>query len=135
MATLQHSNELYGGVPVQRSTPDCGLCIRPCLFGNEGKKLQWGVGLNQVPLSLLGPGDAQLRRPYPQFSDIKTQTNSGFSNYNSLQFTSKKTFQNGFSYLFNYTWAKVLDVGSGAEPPVSKTSIMATAINTPTIQD
>ena len=32
---------------------------------------QGGVTINQVPTALLGPGNAQLNRPFPQFSDVR----------------------------------------------------------------
>ena len=42
---------------------------------NKGTHLLFPRDLNQVPPQLLGPGNAQLERPYPQFQGITTRYN------------------------------------------------------------
>jgi len=64
---------------------------------------------NQVPADLLGPGNAQLRRPYPQYQSINENLENGFSNYNAFVFTLKHEFSQGLLFTANYTYSKSLD--------------------------
>jgi hypothetical protein len=77
-------------------------------IGNSGYNLSYPRDANQVPQSLLGPGNAQTRRPYPQFQNISTDFFDGFSNYHALQASLRKRFARGFSFDLNYTWSKNL---------------------------
>src|SRR5262249_1100669 len=66
--------------------------------------------LNQVPPELLGPGDAQLRRPFPQFSNVTWINPSiGNSTYHGGFVRAEKRFSGGFSFLAHYTFSKFLD--------------------------
>ena len=86
-----------------------GLVVEAAYVGNHGTGLSFPVDSNQVPQSLFGPGDAQSRRPYPQYLGINGNTYNAISNYNSFQLSAKKRFSNGFSFDANYTWSKFLD--------------------------
>jgi len=68
--------------------------------------------IDQVPLGLLGPGNAQPRRPYPQYTGITAHLDDGMSNYNSFQLTVKREFSEGFMFAANYTWSRSLDDGT-----------------------
>ena len=76
--------------------------------GSHGTDLSFPVNINQVPESKLGPGDAQPRRPYPQFLNINGNNFNGISNYNSMQLSLKKRYSRGFSFETNYTWSKTM---------------------------
>jgi hypothetical protein len=76
--------------------------------------LGFGVDANQVPLSLLGPGDQQGNRPYPQYQSLSASFFNGRSNYNSFQTTLKKNMAHGFYMTVNYTYSKAFDTGTGA---------------------
>ena len=66
--------------------------------------------LNQVPAELMGPGDAQLRRPFPQFSNVSWINPSiGNSTYHAGFVRAEKRFGSGFSFLAHYTLSKFLD--------------------------
>jgi hypothetical protein len=66
--------------------------------------------LNQVPAELMGPGDAQLRRPFPQFSNVTWINPSiGNSTYHAGFVRAEKRFSSGFSFLAHYTLSKFLD--------------------------
>jgi hypothetical protein len=52
---------------------------------------------------------SQLLRPYPQFGDINTSTNEGYSWYHSLQTRLDKRFAGGYTLGFNYTWSKFME--------------------------
>jgi hypothetical protein len=91
-----------------------GLLLDLAYVGSKSVHLGFGTDINQVPASLLGPGDAQSRRPYPQYAGISASVFDGVSFYNSLQLTARKRFANGLSFQANYTYAKALDTGTGS---------------------
>jgi len=66
--------------------------------------------LNQVPPRLMGPGDAQARRPFPQFSNVTWINPSiGNSSYHAGFMRAEKRFSGGFSFLAHYMFSKFLD--------------------------
>jgi hypothetical protein len=66
--------------------------------------------LNQVPPQLMGPGDAQTRRPFPQFSNVTWINPSiGNSSYHGGFIRAEKRFGGSFSFLAHYTFSKFLD--------------------------
>jgi hypothetical protein len=75
------------------------------------------LSLNQVPPALLGPGDAQARRPFPQFSNVYVINPAvGNSTYHAGFVRAEKRFSRGFSFLAHYTWSKFIDdVASSTE--------------------
>jgi hypothetical protein len=80
--------------------------------GNNGHHLESNLQLNQVPANLLGPGNAQARRPYPNVGSIRdgaAGTPVGNSTYEALQIRMQRRFQHGFSAQVAYTFSKSLD--------------------------
>ncbi len=66
--------------------------------------------INQVPTNLLGPGNAQLRRPFPQFSNVQIiAADIGASKFNGLNIGVDKRYSNGLLFKANYTFSKMLD--------------------------
>ncbi|MBC8164863.1 MAG: TonB-dependent receptor, partial [Bryobacteraceae bacterium] len=66
--------------------------------------------LNQVPTAQMGPGDAQARRPFPQFSNVYIINPAiGNSTYHAGYIKAEKRFARGVSFLAHYTWSKFLD--------------------------
>jgi hypothetical protein len=66
--------------------------------------------LNQVRPELMGPGNAQLRRPYPQFTDVVLIAQPlGNSNYHAMNIKVDKRYSRGLHFQTNYTWARGLD--------------------------
>lgn len=55
---------------------------------------------------------SQLLRPYPQFGDINTTTNDGYSWYHSLQANLNKRFSKGYTLGVTYTWSKFMEAVS-----------------------
>jgi hypothetical protein len=86
-----------------------GVLVDVAYVGNRGLHLPYARDINQVPEDLLGPGNAQANRPYPQYAAISGVLGNDFSNYNGLQMTVRKDFANGLLFLANYTWAKAMD--------------------------
>ena len=78
----------------------CGRAVCICRFFGDA---------NQVPADLLGPGNAQLQRPYPQYQSINENLENGISNYNAFVFTLKREFSQGLLFTVNYTWSKSMD--------------------------
>jgi hypothetical protein len=66
--------------------------------------------LDQVPPELMGAGDAQSRRPFPQFSNVTWINPSiGNSTYHGGFVRAEKRFSGGFAFLAHYTWSKFID--------------------------
>jgi hypothetical protein len=84
-------------------------------IGMKGTHLMLqSLNINQVPAELLGPGNAQTRRPYPNWGNIT----SGFpprgdSIYHSAQFKVERRLAGGLILLGSYSVQKSIDDGSG----------------------
>jgi len=73
------------------------------------------LSINQVPPELLGAGNAQLRRPFPQFSNVQIiNPPVGNSNYQAGFIKLERRFSRGFSLLAHYTFSKFLDDAAAA---------------------
>ncbi len=86
--------------------------------GTVGHKLNGpNTNINQVPPALIGAGNAQTRRPYPQFGNVTTIAPMwGNSSYHSFNAKLEKRFSSGLNLLGNYTWSKFIDdVANGFE--------------------
>jgi hypothetical protein len=71
---------------------------------------QNGVTINQVPTALLGSGNAQILRPFPQFSDVRTlAADMGSSKYYGINLHVEKRASNGLSLQGNYTFSRFED--------------------------
>jgi len=58
---------------------------------------------------------AQALLPYPQYTGVSThRTNTGWSNYNSMQITATKRVTTGLSFLVAYTFSKSLTTANTA---------------------
>jgi hypothetical protein len=75
------------------------------------------LSINQVDPLLMGPGDAQARRPFPQFSNVYIINPAvGNSTYQAGFVRGEKRFSSGLSFLAHYTWSKFMDdVASSTE--------------------
>lgn len=68
------------------------------------------LSVNQVPPALLGPGNTQLLRPFPQFSNVSIINPAvGNSSYHAVFVKAERRFSNGLSVLAHYTFSKFLD--------------------------
>jgi hypothetical protein len=66
--------------------------------------------INQVPLNQLGPGNTQILRPFPQFSNVSIiAADVGKSNYHGVNFGVDKRYSNGLLFKANYTYSKFID--------------------------
>ncbi len=86
--------------------------------GTVGHRLNGpNTNINQVRPELLAAGNAQIRRPYPQFGNIvSTAPMWGNSSYHSMNAKLEKRFSSGLNLLTNYTWSKFIDdVANGFE--------------------
>ncbi len=75
------------------------------------------LSLNQVLPSDFGPGNTQLKRPFPQFSNVSSLNPAiGNSSYHGVYAKAERRFASGWSFLAHYTFSKFLDdVASGDE--------------------
>lgn len=85
-------------------------------IGNVGHKLDSpNTSVNQVPPELMGAGNAQVRRPFPQFGNVTLIAPFwGNSSYHSLNAKVDKRFSQGLNFLVTYVWAKFIDDVTGA---------------------
>ena len=60
-----------------------------------------------------GPGDPQLRAPYPYSIPTFYDRSVGFANYNALQVEFDRRYTSGFSYGVSYTYSKTMSEGDG----------------------
>lgn len=91
-----------------------GILLDVAYVGSHTVHLGFGRDINQVPPQLLGPGDAQPSRRYPQYSGIYSSLFDGYSHFHSFQFATRKDFSRGLSFTATYTFAKILDTGSAS---------------------
>jgi hypothetical protein len=52
---------------------------------------------------------SQLLRPYPQYSGLSTNENTGYSWYHSMQLRLEKRFSQGLNAVMSYTWSKTME--------------------------
>lgn len=93
---------------IEREAPG-RIFLQASYIGSRGSHLWFPRDINQVPGMLLGPGDAQPRRPFPQFFSINFRGVDGFSKYHGLQLAAARRFTGAFTFSANYTLSKTLD--------------------------
>lgn len=95
---------------IQQELPG-NIILEAAYLGNVSHKLPTpNTNINQVRPELLGPGNAQVLRPFPQFGNVTLTTPMwGNSNYHGLNIKAEKRFSNGLNFLTNYTWSKFID--------------------------
>src|SRR5262249_52875607 len=94
------------------------LLVETGYLGNVSHHLTANdLTIDQVPSSEFGPGNTQLLRPFPQFSNVTVLNPPvGNSAYHAVFVKTERRFANGFSFLAHYTFSKFLDdVASGDE--------------------
>jgi len=88
-----------------------GFVVEAGYVGNIGRHLTANdFSINQVPTGLIGPGDTQALRPFPQFSNVTVINPSiGRSSYHAGFVRVEKRFSRGFSLLAHYTKSRFMD--------------------------
>jgi len=81
--------------------------------GSKGNHLFIGSELNPAIYGRPGKTVDSRRLYYPTFTNITNQTSNGSSIYHALQLTINKRLTHGLTVLANYTWSKLIDLGSG----------------------
>ncbi|MCX6602084.1 MAG: TonB-dependent receptor [Acidobacteria bacterium] len=87
------------------------LLIEVSYIGNLSRKLTApDLPINQVPPSLMGPGNAQARRPFPQFTNVTLINPAlGSSSYHGGFVKVERRYSRGLSLLAHYTFSRFLD--------------------------
>ncbi len=88
-----------------------GLLVEAGYIGNVSHHLTANDrSIDQVAPQLMGPGDAQSRRPFPQFSNVTWINPSiGNSTYHGGFVRAEKRLGGNVSFLAHYTFSKFLD--------------------------
>jgi hypothetical protein len=107
----QYVQEIF--LNIERELPG-KLMLSAGYVYTKGTHLGFQRDLNQVPEALLGPGNAQNLRPYPQFQSINAWHWDGRSNYNALQVRVEKRTSQGLYFVVNYAWQKTMDTGTAS---------------------
>ncbi|MBI3683670.1 MAG: TonB-dependent receptor [Acidobacteria bacterium] len=96
---------------VQRQLPG-HIMVELGYLSTVGHKLASpaALTLNQVRPELMGAGNAQSRRPFPQFTDVTQVAQPiGNSNYHAMNLKVDKRYSHGLHFQSNYTWARGID--------------------------
>jgi hypothetical protein len=87
----------------------CNLMIEGGFISNHGH-ISATTSLNQVSGQLIGPGNTQALRPFPQFSNVTLINPSiGTSSYYAGFARVQKRVSDGFSLLAHYTYSRYYD--------------------------
>jgi len=66
--------------------------------------------LNQIRIEDAAPGNAQVRRPFPQFSGVSViNPPIGNSTYHAFTLKGERRYSSGLTFLAHYTFSKFLD--------------------------
>ena len=92
------------------------LVLEAGYLGNVSHHLTAGdLSINGVAPEFRGPGNAQLVRPFPQFTNVSLiNPPVGNSNYQAGFVKLERRFSKGFSLLAHYTFSKYLDDAAAA---------------------
>lgn len=89
--------------------------LRGAYVGSKGTRL---LNSPEINPGVYGPGataaNVNQRRIYQPIGGLQLASGSGWSKYQSAQFTVQKRFSQGFSILANYTISKSIDISSYA---------------------
>ena len=93
------------------------LLVETGYLGNVSHHLTANdLTINQLLPSQFGPGNTQILRPFPQFSNVSMLNPPvGNSTYHGVFVKSERRFANGFSFLVHYTFSKFLDDVASAD--------------------
>lgn len=77
---------------------------------NLSRKLPLGnMNINQVPVEMAGAGNAQVKRPYPQFLNVAVLSPTiGSNNYHSGSIRVERRYSQGLSLLGGYTYSRAI---------------------------
>ncbi len=92
------------------------LVIEAGYLGNVGRHLTANdLSIDQVAPRVLGPGNLQAVRPFPQFSNVsEINPPVGNSSYHAGFVKLERRFSHGLSLLAHYTYSKFLDDAASA---------------------
>lgn len=98
---------MQGNFGIQRELPG-NMVAEVTYLTNLGRKMpNSDLTVNQVPPSLMLPGNAQSRRPYPQFSGVAIRLPAiGYMNYHAGLVKLDKRLSRGLSLNTTYTWSR-----------------------------
>jgi hypothetical protein len=118
------------------------MVLEASYVGNLSRGLPIGnLNINQVPPELMGPGNAQARRPYPQFNNVTVLSPTiGFNNYHSGVLKVEKRYSHGLNVIGSYVWSRSIGNASNTSGDLGDDQIYQdlynrrlTAVLTPSI--
>ncbi|MFB3825181.1 MAG: carboxypeptidase regulatory-like domain-containing protein [Bryobacteraceae bacterium] len=94
---------------VQRQLPG-SVVVEAAYVANLSRKVPSpNLTLNQVRPELMASGNAQSRRPFPQFNNVNVLSPTiGMNNYHSGMARVEKRLSQGLSFLATYTFARTI---------------------------
>ncbi len=95
---------------VQQQVPGNGLVEIAYLANLSHKLTAPDLSINQVPPDRLAAGNAQVRRPFPQFTNVSVLNPPlGNSSYHAGFVKFERRFSQGLALLGHYTFSKFID--------------------------
>ncbi len=94
------------------------LLLSATYVGSKGTHLPINAEFNDAPSP--GQGNANLRRPLPQFGSLTTASNITVSNYAALELKAEERASRGLTFLAAYTYSRSIDEAStsnGSQQP------------------
>lgn len=114
-----YSDQWTAGLEKQLGT---NTTITANYVGSDSRRLDIGGNWNVAMTPGPGPIDTHQangatwtpdpRQPYPYIPPTFYDRDTGYANYNAFQFSVDHKTSRGFSYLFSYTYSKVINTGT-----------------------
>jgi hypothetical protein len=113
-----YPNVQQWSIGVQRQLPG-QFVFSASYVGNHAVHLDQEPNLNQPQPSLAvanGLVNVATVRPYLGYGNIVWDERNASANYNALQVSANRRFDNGFAFQFSYTYSKSIAFGFGQNP-------------------
>lgn len=101
---LWHSNQY--NLTVERELP-YQTNLEVSFIGNWATHVPGFMTQDQVPLNLMGPGNAQLLRPFPQYANVTNYEDPVFwGHYSAFRAHAEKRSSSNLTFNIDYVWDK-----------------------------
>ena len=86
------------------------ITVEAAYLANQTRHYTFSAQNNQLLPAAFGPGNAQIRRPFPQYGNVLNFHSTGFSSsYHALQLKATKRSSTGLTFQSDYVFSKNRD--------------------------